>query len=612
MNVASLRTAPSGACVDTAPSSAVRCTIGVLRKELRRIVFRVHVVNDTEEAVRCAPGTKRDGTALLQTELDLFCDPHAELGFLFAVPRFGRNGRLAFVRVSGTTFACGFETPIEDDALRVAAISFGISALFVALVAAAVFFERRRARARRAREQVHPPAPAPIVPVETVEAEVVDERAAPVALPENPRGVEARGFAAVFDDRAVVVGALDCTREGPFGSDFVAKVVNQTAEPVRCVLSGRTRGGEVRVAPGSFQVHPESAVAVSFSVPLRVPWRFRTLHLAMESATLRASTHANVPLPLAARVATVAGGSLLAVALFVAADRVARPSIAAFAVPARVIAGAPVTAGYALGGIGRGRYVVTSNGRRIASGTVSGSGSVTFSTSRRPARYVVDLRNDGPLGSAHERLVTDAVARVVTAAATIGALAVDPAVATAGAPVTVRYATNAVTGSVALLGAAGVPLERVALGARGTATLEAPIVQQASEYEVALDARGGGTTAHASVGLLVVPPTPAPQVSPQPPPTMLTAAQLFRLVPQRVAAGQPFALVLAVVPARLSLSLDGPGGAVASEQRVASTQRVVRFVAPLVSARQRWEIVARFVTGTAEQVVLAPIDVVPR
>lgn len=604
VDVSSLRTATSGECVDTSPSSAVRCTISVLLKEVRRIVLRAHVVNDTEELVRCAPGSKRDSHALLQTELDLFCEPHAELGFLFAVPRFGRSGRSAFVRVSGTTFACGFDEPIEDDALHAAAISLGAAALLLAVVAGVVLYERRR---RRAPDRTRPQPEKS----EAVTGELVDEASAVIAtIPEATRGIEARGFAAVLDKQRIVMGALEATQQHVLSSEFVAKVVNQTAEPVLCTLTGRTRQGIVPVMPGAFRIHPQSAAVVAVVVPLRLPWRLRTLHLNMESSALRASAQADVPVPLIVKIAfaTAAAACILAAAFF--GYRALRPDILSFAVPPRVLAGSAATASYQLGGVGSGRYEILFDGSRIAVGSApAGSGSIIVATSRRPGTYLVSLRMSGPLGSTQQTL---AVTAVTALAPSIGELTVDPGVAAAGAPITIRYAASADSGSVVLVDVAGIALERAPYSARGITMMRAPLVDTPTQYQVALDATRSGSTAHASVGLLVLPQalaTAAPL--PVAPAGMMTASQLLRL-PAHVVSAHGFTVALLAHPANLSLALQGRNGSIVASESVAAGATSVRLPAPRVAKDERFFLVAHLRIGTSEHVLLDPLTVYAR
>ncbi len=563
--------------------------------------------------MRCAPGTRRDSSALLQGDLELTCEPHAELGFLFAVPRFGRSGRAAFVRVSGTTFACGFDAPLEEDTVRLAAISLAVAAILVAVLAGVVVYERRKRpkpRAAPARDEaeaavaeVVESAPAPILPV----------IARPPLVPEPVRGIEARGFAAVLDEQRVVMGALECTQRRFLSTDFVAKVVNQANEPLLCTVTGRTRRASVPVSPGSFWIHPQSAVAVAVVAPLRFPWRLRTLHLLMENSSLRASAQAGVPVLLAVRLAVALAALVVALAIAAVAYRAVRPTIHAFAVPARVLAGDTVKASYALSGIGSATYVVTLGDTPVASGTVrTGRGSFTFATYRRAGTYRVALLVKGPFGSTQASLALTALVHMAAARASVEALEVDPGVAAAGAPIVVHYAAHAQSGTIALVDAAQIAVQTVPYRASGASVLTAPHVADPTQYRVLLRIARGGSAARASVGVLVVPQTlPAP-MTPAAVPSMLPVAQLMRVVPARVVAARHFFVVLLAHPANLRLTLQDRSGTTVALRAIASNAAAVEFLAPPAVADRRYVIVASFTRGTADQLALEPLTVYAR
>ncbi len=564
--------------------------------------------------MRCAPGTRRDANALLHGDLELTCEPHAELGFLFAVPRFGRSGRAAFVRVCGTTFACGFDAPLEDDAARAVAISLAVAALFVAVLVGVVVYERRKrpkpraaparseAEAEAAAAELEEPAPAPIRPV----------TARPPLVPEPARGVEARGFAAVLDEQRVVMGALECTQRRLLSTDFVAKVVNQANEPLLCTVTGRTRRATLPVSPGSFWIHPQSAVAVAVFAPLRVPWRLRTLDLLMENSSLRASAQAGVPAPLAVRLAVALAALVVALAIAAVAYRAGRPAIQAFAVPARVLGGDAVTASYAVSGIGNARYVVTLGGVPVASGALrAGRGSFTFAMKGRPGAYRVALFAKGPFGSAQRSLALTALAYMAAARASIDALEVDPGVAAAGSPIVVHYAAHAQNGSISLVDAAQVAVQTVPYRASGAAVLTAPHVADPTQYQVLVRVARGGSAARTAVGVLVVPQTlPAP--TPDVVASMVPAAQLMRVVPARVVSARHFSVVLLAHPANLRLTLEDRSGRALALRAIASNAAAVEFLAPRATVDRRYVIVASFTRGTADQLVLEPLTVYAR
>lgn len=615
MDVSSLRTATSGECVDISPSFAVRCTISVRRRDVGRLLLHAHVVNDTEETVSCAPGTRRNSSALLQTDREFLCEPHAEIGFLFDVPRFGSGGRAAYVRVGGTTFACGFEKPIEDERLQVAAISLGIAALLVAIIGGVVLYERRKRRGEEPKPRREPPPE----PIAGEVLEPAERFAAPEPVPRTPAavahaGLEARGFAAVLDEQRVVMGALECTQQRLLSSDFLARVVNQTQEPLLCTVTGRTRRGVVPIASGSFVIHPQSAAAVSVVAPLRLPWRLRMLQLQMESSEVRASAQADVPLPPLVRAATLIAVIALLLGACAVAVLFARPRVGALAVPTRVLAGTPVMASYAVAGVGRARYEVLFGATTITSGTVpAGSGSFSFITSPRPGIYHVTVRMAGLFGSARRSVTVEALARLVRGVASIAGLAIDPAVVAAGAPVRVRYSAKGDGGNITLAGSAGIPLQQAPYSASGVSQLIAPAVDTPTQYQVQLVVARGDSQARATVGLVVVPKAlatspPAPSV----PPGMLSAAQLLRVVPSRVVAAHRFTLFLLAHPQNFWITLQDAHGTAVATQSVSQSATSLQLRAPFVRRDERFLIIARFTRGTADQVILDPLTIYAR
>ena len=333
----------------------------------------------------------------------------------------------------------------------------------------------------------------------------------------------------------------------------------------------------------------------------------------MQSSALRASANADVPPPPGVRLA-LAGASLFALALlFFFGDRTLRPSIRGFALPARALAGAPATASYDLGGLGGGRYSVRFGNVVVESGNVAtGRGSFTFPTSVRPGAYRVTLAASGPLGSDARSLYLRTSAQVALGPPAIQQLSVDPGVAVSGSPVAVRYATNAESGSVALFGAGGIALERAPYNRTGVSMMLAPPVAAPTQYEVTLDVKNGNDAGSASVGLLVIPqalatPEPAPSV----PQGMLTAGELLRL-PDHAVAGGTFAVQLLAHPSDLTISLVNPTGTTVSSEPVSATAASVQMLAPQGAMDERYLVVAKFTSGTADQVLIAPIVIYSR
>jgi hypothetical protein len=331
----------------------------------------------------------------------------------------------------------------------------------------------------------------------------------------------------------------------------------------------------------------------------------------MENSSVSASAQADVPVTPLERIA---GALTVATIMFFVAFglvEVGRPRITALAVPSQVTAGNSVTASYALSGMGRARYQVTSGNVTIASGTVpAGSGSFTFPTGRRARRYRVMLRMSGPLGSVQQIAVIPALAHLVPPVASIATLSVSPGVAAAGALLRVRYAAQADGGTVSLLDITGIVLQSVPYSARGSASLRAPPVEAPTQYQVALDVARADSHARATVALLVLPkPLATPPSQATPPVPMLTAAQLMRIVPSYVVSSHPFSVQILARPTNLWLTLQNDRGVTVATQPVSSGNSVALFQAPQVARDSRFVLIARFTLGNEDQVLLDPITI---
>jgi hypothetical protein len=152
-------------------------------------------------------------------------------------------------------------------------------------------------------------------------------------------------------------------------------------------------------------------------------------------------------------------------------------------------------------------------------------------------------------------------------------------------------------------------LESAPYSASGTTTLRAPAVDTPTQYEVSLYAARGTSTAHTSVGLLVLPKALA--TPPSIPSGLLTASALLRL-PSHVVSARGFTLDVLAHPSNLSLTLQNERGGVVATETVPAGASSVRLVAPHVRSDERFYVVARFSTGSADQVLLDPLTIYAR
>lgn len=429
----------------------------------------------------------------------------------------------------------------------------------------------------------------------------------PFEIASIARPDEARRFVAIVSEERTVLGALKFERNTLACAHFIAKIFNGSNETLACTIAGWRDGEVVAIAPGQFWMNPQSVAQISIHVPLHFPRRLRSLSLHMQTQSLRASAEADVPAPpilRAGRALAMAGALLLACA---GVWRGARPQIEAYALPSHIAAGDTVTASYAVSGVGSVRYEVTSGQRQVASGFLeTRSGSFSFPTFERAANYRAVLSVTGPLGVAQREMAISTVPAIVTQTASIAALQPEPSVVHSGERIAVRYIAHARRGTVTLFDASGIPLSRAWYNAGGISTLIAPRVDTATQYRIALSITEGASAAQASAGLLVLPSANASD-APTPIPGVLTAAQVFRIVPSFVGSARPFAIRLISHPQNLRLAVEDQHGVDIERAKVRRSQSTVRFVAPHVDQDTPYVIVATFSRGNADQTLLEPL-----
>lgn len=428
--------------------------------------------------------------------------------------------------------------------------------------------------------------------------------ASPYQLGAGATPEEARRFVAVVSAERTVMAALKCERRGFVASDFVAKVVNDSDEELSCSVTGWTHRGSVSLEPDYFWIKPKSVAQVQIRAPFRFPHRLRTIALHMQNTTLRATAEADVPPPPALQIAGAALAFCGLVLAGVLGWRSLAPSISAYTIPSQVVAGDRVTATYVYGGVGTAEYAVMSGGQDVAAGILAQHrGTFSFATAKTQAFYHVTFSVVGPLGTAHRQLLAQAIPLASQGALSIGALQPDPSVVRSGQHIAVRYVTDAQTGSVTLFDASDIALQRAAYDASGTSTLTAPDVNVPTQYRVELVVTGGGKTARASAGLLVLPKDNGTDGVPPIAGGVLTAGQLFS-APDAVASASTFGVRLLQHPDDLRVALEDRNGMAISTQTISPDQPLVYFQAPNVSSDATYLIVASFSQGNSAQVLL--------
>jgi hypothetical protein len=422
---------------------------------------------------------------------------------------------------------------------------------------------------------------------------------------------EARRFVAIVTRDRTVLAGLKCERRHFASTEFVAKILNESDEPVSCTLSGWTYRGVVYVEPGHFWIDPQTMARIPIHVPFRFPFRTRSLSLQLQNATMRACAEAEIPTPPIVKAGRFVALVALLLAGSLAALHGARPKIAAYALPQRVAAGDRVTGSYALSGVGDAQYTVNVDGVQVQSGLLERhAGSFSFPTQSGPKTYYVDLLMSGPFGSARRELLVSAVPVSSAKTVSIEALQPEPTVVRSGQKFEARYLADADAGSVTLFDASNIPIARVPYSLSGSSTLVAPNVDIPTQYRIELQVTRGSKGSSASTGLLVLPRGGArsPNLSV---PVVPSAASAFRIEPAYVTAATPFAVRLFMHPQRLRLTLQDANGTALATKSVAPNQQVVTFVAPRVEQPNTFVMVASYWRGSQQQALVQQVVVHP-
>ena len=246
---------------------------------------------------------------------------------------------------------------------------------------------------------------------------------------------------------------------------YALQVVNETQTRLVCRAWVVTRHGNAAFAhPATFEIEPFSAIAMQMPVRVRDFDSFERavaeiagddVHYVVEAAPPPVRSRRSTFMMAAAAVLIF--GTLAIGATCLLAGMI--PRIAAFAVPPMALAGTTVAAEYDAVGFGSLAYqVLAPDGHRVAGGALSdrsGSIPVALSPSSDGGAYTLQMTMRGPLGSAKEVRVLNAIPPKIGGGARIADIAVNPIVAKPGQAVSIAYAANGDSGYVRLVGSDG-------------------------------------------------------------------------------------------------------------------------------------------------------------
>jgi hypothetical protein len=201
----------------------------------------------------------------------------------------------------------------------------------------------------------------------------------------------------------------------------------------------------------------------------------------------------------------------------------------------------------------------------------------------------------------------------------IGELSVTPSPVHAGDMISVKYATQASTGDVWLLGMDGRTWARAPLSTTGLTQLSVPQAGAGHEMRVVLHAQRGNLHAESSVGLTVLASDQVAANAPAPPATAgaavrtpVTSAPTLSLDSQVVSPGDNVVVRISGAHGDVQIKLmNGAGGTVA-QGSVSAEDGAISITAPNVTSVTTFYVVATYTSGVSEQSMVHRLVVTPR
>jgi len=411
---------------------------------------------------------------------------------------------------------------------------------------------------------------------------------------------------------------------------YALRVVNRTTAALICRTWVVSHNGDAVLAyPVSFEVEPLSTSATQIPVwPKDFPSFDRALaevagdgvHCIVEAAV---PPHPQPRLTYARLAAACLMTGMLALGA-AAALRSALPRIAAFAVPPETLAGTTVSAEYDTDGAGRLSYsVMAPDGRRLQGGELadrSGTLRVAIPSSDEPSAYTLQMMLVGPLGSAKEIRVLNALAARGPGSAQIQNVTVTPAVAKPGQTIDVAYAAAADGGYVRLLGADGTIWAQQPFSHGGQTELTVPAVSSLREMRVLVHVSRGHSIAQSMAGVAVA----APLAQSNPNGIQIagddetgggasTANEngTFEVLTPTVKSGGTIRVRIISPRNGMRIALTDAQSHEVAGVNVGAEADVVTLSAPAVTIPTRYTVVASFTDGFGEESVVQPVTVAP-
>lgn len=405
-------------------------------------------------------------------------------------------------------------------------------------------------------------------------------------------------------------------------ASYALRIVNQSAHPLRARMTcARLRGDSVLAYP--LDVHVAAFAISETLLPVRVAdvGPYDRAIVQVTGGDIAFSLEAPAPPKRRARsrfaIAACAAAVLTAGSAFGAAA--ATPRIGLLAAPDRVFAGAPIDVPYAFAGMGALQYTLqTPDGRQLAAGLADArEGTLHFSIPATAGRDVtLSVRLSGPFGNREQvrRIAIAPVAPKHVAKAAVAPHISEFALATpvvrAGAPMQVRYVTDARSGDVWLLDDAGRLWARAPISTAGVTTLPVPQAAAGRSVRAVLHARNGTADAVASLGVTVLPG--AVQSAGDQPATRAGHLPVLTISSSTAAPGDAITVAIEGDHGDARISLADKAGNSVEQGDIPASQSVLALTAPQVSGPTTYYVTASITQGVGEQTIVKKILIAPR
>jgi hypothetical protein len=411
-------------------------------------------------------------------------------------------------------------------------------------------------------------------------------------------------------------------------ANYVLRIVNQSAQRLRARMTcAQMRGEAILAYPLDVHVAPYSISETLLPVRVADVGPFDRAIVQIAGGDVAFSLEAPAPPRSQSRsrwIAFSAGALALTVGAGVCAA-MTTPRIALLAAPQRIAAKAPLEIPYAFGGFGSMRYALeTRDGRQLSAGLVERhEGTLHFIMPPNAGRDVVlNVSVIGPFGtrSAAKEIAIAAQPHRATApqklplsAPRISEFTLVTTIARANHDVRFAYATNAATGEIWLIDAAGRLWARGVIDPTGSTIIRLPEATAGRQMRAVLHARSGKLDDVASIGFTVLPDATISDAAT--PSTTASATQssqaALTLSTQHPSPGETFTVAIDRAHGDTQVTLNDGSGTAVEQGDIPAGQSAVALTAPSVSKPTTYYVMASVTQGISQQTLVQKLTVTP-